>query len=406
MQPAYPTRNVQVLAASQALASSAIPMVVFIGGIVGVQMAPNRLLATLPSSLSVVGLALATIPASLLMSRVGRKRGFMLATLVGAAVALLGAYALHLFSFPLFCLTTFLTGGVMAFVQQFRFGAAESVPEERASRAVSTVLIGGIVAGLLGPEIARRTVDWLAYGQFTASFFILAALFLVVTGILTQLKPTAALQVQAGGESRPLAQIIRQRSFLAAIVSGAAAYGVMTFIMTATPLEMHTLHSFSLDETALVIESHIIAMYLPSLFTGFLIERFGLRRLMLAGVVCMLLTVGIGVFSRDVLHYWWALVLLGVGWNFLFVGGTVLLTRSYYPAERFKAQAANDFTIFGTQALASLSSATVLFLSGWDMLLLITLPVLAGLLIMLGVGKDDGRRRSVDRRPTTDDRPA
>ena len=393
MNITYPTRNVRVLSVSAALAASTSPMVVFIGGIVGIEMAPTRTLATLPASLSVVGLALTTIPASLLMSRIGRKRGFMLATLAGAAVSLLGAYALHLGSFVLFCLTTFLTGGVMAFVQQFRFGAAESVSPEGTSRAVSSVLIGGIFAGFLGPEIAKRTVDWLPYGEFTASFFILAVLFILVTGLLTLLKPTAAIQEQAGGEARPLGRIIRQPTFLAAVVSGAAAYGVMTFIMTATPLEMHTLHHFSLDETAFVIQSHIIAMYLPSLFTGFLIERFGLRRFMLAGVFFMLLTIAIGIVSVAVLHYWWALVLLGLGWNFLFVGGTVLLTRSYFPAERFKAQAANDFTIFGTQALASILSASVLFLSGWDVLLLVTLPVLAGLAVMVALGRKTASRR-------------
>jgi MFS family permease len=168
--------------------------------------------------------------------------------------------------------------------------------------------------------------------------------------------------------------------------------------MTATPLQMHTVSHFSLDATAFVIESHIIAMYLPSLFTGFLIEKLGLTRLMLVGIALMVLTVAIGVVSREVLHYWWALVLLGLGWNFLFVGGTVLLTRSYYPAERFKAQAANDFTIFGSQALAALSAGSVLFLANWDVLLLLTLPILAGSALLV-VRKT--AESTEDGRPTT-----
>jgi MFS family permease len=376
MSTRYPTNNVPILSASQALASSAAPMVVFIGGIVGVELAPTRTLATLPSSIMVVGLALTTIPASFIMSRIGRKRGFILAAVIGMAAALLAAYALHLGSFALFCLATLFIGGVGAFVQQYRFAATESVPAEHSGRAVSFVLIGGLAAGILGPEIAKRTMDLLPYGEFTASFFIMAGLYMAVIGLLTLLKPTVAIQAQLSDKARRLGEIIRQPSFLAAMLSGAAAYGVMTFIMTATPLQMHTLSHFSLDATAFVIESHIVAMYLPSLFTGFLIERLGLTRMMLVGIFFMIVTVVIGVFSMEVLHYWWALVMLGLGWNFLFVGGTVLLTRSYFPSERFKAQATNDFTIFGTQAIAALSAGSVLFLASWDVLLMITLPVL------------------------------
>jgi predicted MFS family arabinose efflux permease len=398
MTIAYPTRNVPILSAAQALAATATPMVVFIGGIMGPEMAPTRTLATLPASMVVVGLALTTIPASLLMSRIGRKHGFLFAMLLGVGSSLLAANALHRQEFGLYTLSAFLMGAVAAFIQQFRFAATESVPPERTSRAVSFVLVGGIVAGFLGPEIARRTMDLLPYGTFTAAFFIMAGLFLVTAGLLVFLQPTAAIQQQLSGEERPLRNIARQPSFLAAVLSGAAAYAVMSFIMTATPLQMHTVSHFSLDATAFVIESHIIAMYLPSLFTGFLIEKLGLTRLMLVGIALMVLTVAIGVVSREVLHYWWALVLLGLGWNFLFVGGTVLLTRSYYPAERFKAQAANDFTIFGSQALAALSAGSVLFLANWDVLLLLTLPILAGSALLV-VRKT--AESTEDGRPTT-----
>ena len=379
MDQSYPVKNIPILSASQALAFSAGPMVVFIGGIVGAELAPTPALSTLPTAISVVGLALTTIPAALLMRKVGRKNGFRLSALLGVFASLLAAYALHLGSFALFCLATFFLGANGAFVQQYRFAATESVPPEHSSRAVSLVLVGGMVAGFLGPEIAKRTGDLLAYGEFTASFFILAGMYLVVIGLMSLLKPTLALQEQGDGLNRPLRRIAAQPSFLAAVLSGTAAFGVMTFIMTATPLQMHTMSHYSLDQTAFVIQSHIIAMYLPSLFTGFLTERLGLTRLMLMGVLAMLGTVVVGVISRDLLHYWGALVLLGVGWNFLFVGGTVLLTRSYFPIERFKAQAANDFTIFGFQALASLSAGSVLFLANWDTLLMMTLPILLGI---------------------------
>jgi MFS family permease len=236
-----------------------------------------------------------------------------------------------------------------------------------------------MVAGFLGPEIARRTADLSAYGAFTAPFFIMTGLYLLAVGVLFFLRYVKIVEAHVAGENRPLKVIARQPQYIAAVLSGTAAYGVMSFIMTATPLQMHSVSHFSLDATALVIQSHIIAMYFPSLFTGFLIERLGLVRLMLLGVLAMLLTIGIGVVSREVLHYWWALVLLGIGWNFLFVGGTVLLTWTYFPAERFRAQGANDFTIFGMQALASLSAGSVLFLANWDVLLMITFPVLIGI---------------------------
>jgi MFS family permease len=180
----------------------------------------------------------------------------------------------------------------------------------------------------------------------------------------------------AAGEERPLRQIALQPLFLASALGGAVSYAVMSFIMTATPVELHRIHSYSLDETAWVIQSHMIAMYLPSLFTGVLMEKLGVWRVLAAGLACMYATVALGLISRELVHYWWALVLLGVGWNFLFVGATVLLTRSYHPAERFKAQAANDFTVFAAQALASLSAGTVIFQANWDVLNLINIPFL------------------------------
>jgi len=176
-----------------------------------------------------------------------------------------------------------------------------------------------------------------------------------------------------------------QPTFIAAVVAGTVSYGIMSFIMTATPIEMHTVHGFSLADTALVIQSHIIAMFVPSLFVGFLFARLGLRKVMLIGVGCLLACVGIGIASRELLEYWGALVLLGVGWNFLYVGGTVLLTRSYHPSERFKAQAVNDFTIFAVQAVTSLSAGTVLFRANWDTLMLLNLPALLLMLLMIGM---------------------
>jgi MFS family permease len=334
-------------------------------------------------SLMVVGVALATIPSALLMQRIGRRKGYMIGTSIGLLAALFAAYAISQDSFVLFCAATLLIGANGAFVQQYRFGAAESVPPERSGQAVSFVLLGGIAAGYLGPEIARRTQDLLPAGSFSGTFVILAGIFAVVIMLLYFLDEIIPRTQATDQPARPLLQVISQPVFLAAVIAGVVAYGVMSFIMTATPVEMHTLHGFSLADTAWVIQSHIIAMYLPALFTGFLLAKLGMQRVMLIGWLCLLACVGLGVISQELLEYWGTLVLLGVGWNFLFVGATVLLTQSYRPAERFKAQAVNDFTIFGIQALSSLSAGTVLFRANWETLMLLNLPVLAIMLLVL-----------------------
>lgn len=370
---------------------SASPLFFLIGGIVSVEMAPSPTLATLPVSLMVIGVALNTIPAALLMRKVGRRLGFMLGAGVSAAGCLLAAFALFEQDFFLFCLAAFLVGTNSAFIQQYRFAAAESVAPDKASRAVSLVLVGGIVAGYLGPELAQYSRGWFGLADFSGSFILMAGALMLVVLLLSFLHIPAPLQGQEAGLERPLRQVVLQPGYLVAVLVGTSAYGVMNFIMTATPIEMHSLQHFSLDQTAWVIQSHIIAMFLPSLFTGFLVERLGVRQIILTGVACMLGCVILGLVSRELLHYWGALVLLGVGWNFMFVGSTVLLTRNYLPAERFKAQAVNDFTIFGVQALTSLSAAAVIFQSNWDSLVLLNLPVLLlviGLLMFL--------RRQVD----------
>jgi MFS family permease len=376
-------KNAILLSLTQALGNSGSSIVVFVGGIIGAELAPSLALSTLPMSLMVVGVALATIPTALLMRRVGRRTGYIIGAGIGLLAALFGAYAISQASFGLFCGATLLIGVNSAFILQYRFGAAESVPPERAGQAVSFVLLGGIAAGYLGPEIARRSEDLLPAGPFSGSFVILAgvyALVMVLLFFLDEIIPYAADMTEP---ERPLVQVVTQPTYLAAVIAGVVAYGVMSFIMTATPVAMHTLHGFSLEDTAFVIQSHIIAMYLPSLVTGPLLRRLGLQRVMLVGWLCLLACVGLGIVSRQLLEYWGTLVLLGMGWNFLFVGATVLLTQSYRPAERFKAQAVNDFTIFGIQALASLSAGTVLFSASWGTLLMLNLPVLAILLVVL-----------------------
>jgi MFS family permease len=370
------SRNILILAIGQVLGLSGLSMVVLLGGIIGADLAPSPSWATMPLSVMAIGLALSAIPAALLMKRIGRRRGFVAAATMASLASVLAAYAVGRGSFFLFCAAFLLVGSNLAFIYQYRFAAVESVQPRYAGRAVSLVLVGGVAAGLFGPQLAERTQEWLPTGLYTGSFVTMALLYAIAAVAFIFFQDTSPQQAGAGGSERPLRQIASQPVYLVAVLVGAVASGIMTFIMTATPLELHTMHGFSLGQTGWVIEGHIVAMYLPSLFTGFVLERLGTLRVVAIGILSMLGSVALAIASRELVQFWGALVLLGLGWNLLFVGGTVLLGRSYQPAERFKAQATNDFAIFGTQALASLSAGTVLFHANWITLNLIALPLL------------------------------
>jgi MFS family permease len=358
-------------------------MVLLIGGIIGAELAPSPALVTLPITVTVVGVALFTIPAAMLMKRFGRKAGFIGSSLVTAIAALVAAYALGTGSFLLFCTAMVFIGSNIAFVQQYRFAAAESVEPRHVSKAVSFVLLGGVLAGYLGPEIAKWTKDWLDYGLYTGSFVALAVLYIIVIVLLLFLRDVAPQEEGATGGERPLKVVIAQPIYLVAVLAGIISYGVMSFMMTATPISMHVMDGHTLDQTAWVIQSHVIAMYLPALFTGFLVARLGVLRVMGVGAVILFACVAMAVVDRTLMHYWGALVLLGLGWNFLFVGGTVLLTRSYRSSERFQAQAVNDFSIFGVQAFASLLAGAVIYYASWRVLSLLNLPFLLLLLVAI-----------------------
>jgi MFS family permease len=377
------SRNVFILSLAQALGMAAPPMVVVLGGIIGAQLAPHPSWSTLPLAVMVIGAAVFSIPAALLMQKIGRRAGFILGSLAGIAASLAAISAIAARSFILFCLATAVIGANMAFVQQYRFAAAESVAQADIGKAISLVLVGGILAAFLGPELAKNYNNWLPYGLYTGSFGALAILYGLNIAVLSFLRPPLNVSRETSDENRPLPAIIRQPLFLVAVLAGTVSYGVMSFIMTATPVSMHVLDHFSLADTARVIQSHVMAMFIPSLFSGSLIDRFGLSRIMTAGILCMTLCVVIGLLNRHFIHYWSALVLLGIGWNFLFVGGTTLLTRTYRPGERFKTQAANDFVIYGFQAAASLSAGAIIFHAGWETVNLLTLPFLFVMLLVI-----------------------
>jgi len=371
-------RNVYVLAVAQAFSAAGMMTVFLLGAIVGSQLAPMPELATLPVSLTVVGLAATAIPAALLMERIGRRTAFVASSLVAAVAALAVAWAIVQASFALLCAATLVLGANLAFQQQQRFAAAESVPTAQASRAISTVMIGTLAAAAVGPQLALALKSLLPGHEYAGSFVGVAALCVAAALVLTRCDPGLPPPRAVGSdEGRPVADVVRQPMFVVAVAAAVVSYAVMSFIMTATPISMHVHDHHSDIDTAWVIQSHLLAMYGPSLFSGRLIGRIGVRAGMTVGLALMFACVVIASAGHDLMHYWWGLVLLGVGWNLLFVAGTALLTTTYEPAERFRAQAVNEFSVFGTQALASLLAGPAIHLLGWRTLNLATLVPLA-----------------------------
>ena len=375
-------KNVWLLTISQALMLSVSSLVVFVGGLVGAQLAPFENLATLPVASIVVGTAVTIPPVTLLMNTIGRRRSFFIIVLYSILVALLASYAIYISSFYLFCVSTFLFGATYSCVMQFRFASMESVKEEHIPKAASMVLVGGIAAAFLGPEIAMFGKDLLKV-EFAGSFIFLAGLFAVAFLFLLGFKNPISQDEKEDNPQRPLKEILGQRIFWVAMLSATIGYAVMSFIMTATPVSMHVMDGHSLEHTKWVIQSHIIAMFLPSLITAWVIKKLGIPKMMIVGLLAYLVCIAIAFVGKDLENYWVSLVLLGVGWNFLFIGATTLLPKCYKPSERFKVQAINDFIIFGTQAVASLSAGWFIFAVGWEMLLLFNLPFILFQLVVI-----------------------
>jgi len=366
---------------AQSFGLTAAPILVLLGGIIGTQLAPRPDIATLPITFQIVGLASAAIPASILMSRVGRKIGFLTGTALGFFAALLCAYAVWHESFYMFVMGTFLTGNYIAFLQQFRFAVAETVPKDKIARSLSILMLAGIVAALLGPEVGQRysAVDGLPL--YVGSFFGLAGLLTISFFILLLFyRDTNVVAQVSEGEIRHAQLLFKQPKLILAIVSAAMAYSVMSLIMTATPLSMHEFDKYSLESTTRVLQSHILAMYAPSFFSGLLISKLGVFRVIKFGLAVMVLSILVGWGDPDYIDYWVALIFLGIGWNFLYLGGTTLLTECYRATERFKVQAVNDFIVFGLQGFGSLGAGVFLALVGWNGLLTAAIP---GLLILL-----------------------
>jgi MFS family permease len=362
-------RAVFLLSVAQALANSCTSVFMTVSALTGQMLAADPRLATLPLGLQFVVTMAATIPVAHLMRLIGRRNAFFIGSLVGAAGGALAVASVYQNSFVLFCVGNGIMGAANASALHLRFAAADVADDVFRPKAISLVLAGGIVAAIIGPRLATIGTDLLAPFTFAGAFLFVALLSLAMIPPLMPIRFPQPSAEEVSGRRRPIVEILRQPIAVAALFASVFGYSTMIFIMTATPLAMKFC-GFGIGETATVLSFHILGMFAPSFVTGHIIRRFGERKVLLAGAACMIVTVAIGLAGIDILHFWFALVLLGLGWNFLFVGGTSLLTKCYRPAERAKVQGMNDFLTFTGVAICSLIAGFVDQTWGWNAVLL------------------------------------
>jgi MFS family permease len=364
-----------------ALGGSSPAIVVSLGGLVGQNLAENKELATLPVSLFNLGLALGTIPAAMIMRRIGRRMGYILGAGIGLTGGCLAAFGIASWSFVLFCFGALIVGMYGSFNQSYRFAATDGASEAFKPRAIAWVMTGGLAAGIIGPQTIIWFRDAIQTAPFAGAFLGQAALALMSMVIVSFLRPAPVSVAQKAG-GRPLGEIVRQPRFIVAVTAGLVSYGLMSFLMTAAPLAMIGC-GHSVGAAALGIQWHILAMYGPSFFTGRLIGRFGKLPVTATGLVLIGLSAAIGLSGIEIAHFWATLILLGIGWNFGFIGATSMVTDCYRPEERTKVQAANDFLVFGSTAIASFSSGKLLNTGGWESVNWLVFPPVAIALVLL-----------------------
>ena len=379
--------NLIVLTLSQIFSFTAAPVTVFLSGIIGSQISPLKSLSTLPMSISVVGIAIGAIFASKLMSITGRKVGFIVASIGNTLVSILAAYSILIQSFSIYCVANFFLGMGMAFTHQYRFAAAESVSKDKVPRAISIILLGGIVSAFIGPSVANFSKDLFSNHMYIGSYLSLAALTFLPTIFFLFYKNTSKIELSFKYSGRSYLELVSQPRFLQAVISSAFGYAIMTFLMTGTPLSMHVIDGISLNKTSIVIQIHVACMFLPSLIAGNLVKKIGHSKMMYVGVGLYCITIVISLFDQSFLNYMFALVFLGFGWNFLFISGTSLLVLTYKEEEKYKAQGFNDFVVYSVHALGSLSAGILIVLTNWKIMNLICIPLI--IVIILTVLRAD-----------------
>lgn len=393
---AQQTNNIWRLTLAQALAGANSIVIFATSAIIGHQLAPDPLLATLPISLFVVGMALCILPAGMIAQRYGRVTAFLSGTSLGVLSGVAAMLAVLHSSFVWLCLSTIFGGAYAAVVLSFRFAAADGVAPERQAKALSLVMAGGVAAGIVGPQLVTHTMHLSIPGwdtpDFTGTFAIQALVALLSAIVLMGVRlPRPSQEDVSGG--RPLGEILRQPLFLPAVICGAASYLVMNFLMTAAPLAMH-FHGHSQADANLGIQWHVIAMFGPSFFTGHLISRFGARRISILGLILTAIAAVVSLDGVDVAHFWVMLIILGVGWNFGFLGASALILQCHRPEEKNRVQSLNDFIVFSLMALGSFASGGILSTWGWDIVLWVSFaPVIVAAVILLVVANRNSLSR-------------
>ncbi|NNU61890.1 MFS transporter [Ochrobactrum soli] len=377
-------RNILILTMAQALGASSPPIVISLGGLVGQKLSSDPALVTLPVSLFNLGLALGTLPAAFLMRQLGRRNAYMLGALVGMAAGLIAAAGIFSASFLIFCLGTLTAGLYAAYVQSYRFAATDAASGDMKAKAISYVMVGGLIAAIVGPQLVIWTRDTIPDAMFAGSFLSQAVLGLLALPVLFMLRaPKAVKAANANNDTgRPLIEILKMPRFILSVAAGVCSYALMTFVMTAAPIAMVG-HGHSVDHAALGIQWHVLAMFGPSFFTGKLIARYGKEKITALGLILIAGAAAVALGGFDVGHFWFALILLGIGWNFGFIGATAMVTDCHTPAERGKAQGANDFIMFGTVACASFFAGSLLHASGWETINWLVFPAVALVLVPL-----------------------
>ena len=372
-------RTVFLLALCQGLLLTNTVILMAVNALTGYMLADNKILATLPAMTYVIGSAISAMPAASFMRRRGRRRGFMTGSLLAMLGAVICAVAVMARSFWGLCLGTFFVGCYNATGGFYRFAAADAVTGPDKARAISLVLAGGIVGGLIGPESSKLTKDWLAV-TYAGTYLSLVAFAIVAMVVQSRLKLPALGIDKSDEPARPLGEIARQPKFIVAALSAALGYGVMNLLMVATPLAMSFCgHPFK--EGVFVLEWHVVGMFAPSFFTGNLIKRFGALQIIIVGCLLNFVTLGIDLSGTTVAHFWFGLFVLGVGWNFMFIGGTALLTETYRPSEKTRVQGFNDMLVFGTMAVSSSSAGVLVNARGWEIVNYTAAPFIAIALI-------------------------
>jgi len=379
-------KNLALLATCQGLMLSCTSLAMATSALVGVVLAPEPILATLPLGLSYFCIMLTMMPASLLMKRYGRRVGFALGGTAGMIGGSTSAIAIYLDNFVLFCIGSALFGIASGFSQFYRFAAAELVDESYKSRAISWVLAGGLVAAFVGPNVASFSRDMIEGAVFSASYGFIAVFCFGVIVVQYFIRIPMPSSEESQGHKRPLSVILKQPTFLVAALCAMIAYGSMNLLMTATPLAMHN-REMAFGATAIVIQWHIVGMFAPSFFTGNLIHRFGVLKIMFIGALLLIACAAVALSGQLYSHFLIGLVLLGLGWNFLYIGGTTLLTEAYLPSEKAEVQGINEFMVFSSTAFTAFSSGYLLHTLGWEKLNYYTLPVIgfaACIILLLG----------------------